>query len=124
MCGGGNMLGKILGAAAGGFLGGPLGAAAGFAAGEVAVDQPQEVAKQGLEQQKAANRTAVDAAARQADAADQAMNRANGKAPDMMGMMDANKTQAKGGQSGTMLTGTSGVDPASLLLSKKTLLGA
>jgi hypothetical protein len=37
--------------------------------------------------------------------------------------MSQNQMNAKGGQSGTMLTGATGVDPNSLLLGKKTLLG-
>jgi hypothetical protein len=38
-------------------------------------------------------------------------------------MLSNNQAQAKGGESGTMLTGSAGVDPASLNLGKNTLLG-
>jgi hypothetical protein len=138
MCGGGGngaLLGAVVGAAAAYMTGGASlglsagaaaagGGAAGALAGDTLIDQPANMAKQGLEQQAKANDTAIKAASKQAEMADQAMNRANPKEADIMGMLDANKTQAKGGQSGTMLTGPQGVDPTSLLLSKKTLLGA
>lgn len=72
-------------------------------------------------------RVATDQAAKQAaataDAADQATNRANAKSPDIAALTSADAMSAKGGQSGTMLTGSSGVDTSSLLLGKKTLLG-
>lgn len=58
-----------------------------------------------------------------ADAADQATNRANQKAPDASALLSANQAAAKGGPSGTMLTGTSGIDPSLLQLGKSTLLG-
>lgn len=59
----------------------------------------------------------------QTDQADQAMNRANGKKPDIGAMLAANQQAAKGGQSGTMLTGPAGIDPNVLNLGKNTLLG-
>lgn len=55
--------------------------------------------------------------------ADTAMNRANGKQPDVNGLQSRNAMDAKGGISGTMLTGPQGVDPKTLLLGKTTLLG-
>jgi len=135
MCGGGGngaLLGAVVGAAAAYMTGGASlglsaaagGGAVGALAGDTLIDQPANMAKQGLEQQAKANDTAIKAATKQAELADQAMNRANPKEADIMGMLDANKTQAKGGQSGTMLTGPSGINPNELLLSKKTLLGA
>jgi uncharacterized protein (DUF2345 family) len=59
----------------------------------------------------------------QADQADQAVNRANGKKSDIGAMLAANQQAAKGGQSGTMLTGPAGIDPNVLNLGKNTLLG-
>ena len=56
-------------------------------------------------------------------ASDQANNRANAKSPDSAALMSANMLAAKGGQSGTMLTGPSGIDPGSLTLGKTSLLG-
>lgn len=137
MCGGGN--GAVLGALAGALLapatfgasllpgalaGGVAGGALGAVAGDTLVDKPADQQKKALEEQQKANGIAIDQAKASATAADQAFNRANGKSPDVAGLIDANKMNAKGGQSGTMLTGTQGVDPSALLLGKKTLLGA
>ena len=74
--------------------------------------------------QKDAQAQALANAKTQADQADQANNRANGKQPDVNGLSSANSMAAKGGQSGTMLTGATGVDPKTLLLGKTTLLGS
>lgn len=54
---------------------------------------------------------------------DEANNRANAKSPDSAALMSANMLAAKGGQSGTMLTGPQGIDPGSLTLGKTSLLG-
>lgn len=70
-----------------------------------------------------ANKKAEQNAKTQADQADQAVNRANGKRPNIGAMLAANQQAAKGGQSGTMLTGPAGIDPNVLNLSKNTLLG-
>ena len=126
MCGSGAALGAILGYALAPVTGGAslaLAAGAGALAGDTLVDKPAEAAKKGLEAQQAANATAIDAATKQASAADQATNRANAKVPDIASMLSENVLNAKGGQSGTMLTGPQGVDPNALLLGKKTLLG-
>ena len=74
--------------------------------------------------QASASQQALKAASANADQADQANNRANGKQPDVAGASAANMLTAKGGQSGTMLTGPQGIDPKTLLLGKTTLLGA
>lgn len=74
----------------------------------------------------AATQTAADnkaAATAAATVADEANNRANGKQPDVAGMMGKNALDAKGGISGTMLTGPQGISPDSLLLGRTTLLG-
>lgn len=133
MCGGGTALGALAGAllapatfgaslGLGALTGSGLGAIAGGMAGKTLVDDPAMM-KKGLDAQNKANDSAIAAAKQQADQADQAMNRANGKAPDLAALMGQNVLNAKGGQSGTMLTGPQGVDPNSLLLGKKTLLG-
>ena len=80
-------------------------------------------ASKAADAQKQSTEQATAAAAATASAADQANNRANGKQPDIMGLSAANSLTAKGGQSGTMLTGPQGVDPKTLLLGKTTLLG-
>ena len=54
---------------------------------------------------------------------DEANNRANAKSPDITAMLSANMLAGKQGQSGTMLTGSSGIDPSLLTLGKSSLLG-
>lgn len=73
--------------------------------------------------QKDAQNQARSAAQTQAKAADEATNRANQKTPDTSAILAAQNQAGKGGQSGTMLTGSSGIDPAALQLAKSTLLG-
>lgn len=81
-------------------------------AGERAASRQQEASAQ-----------AAKNAQQTADQADQAMNRANQKKPNVAGMLSANQQSAKSGVSGTMLTGPSGVNPVDLTLGKNTLLG-
>jgi hypothetical protein len=136
MCGGNKgLIGAVAGAALAYFTGGAslaVGAAAGATIGGT-IDQ-KDAAKKGLEAQNKANDQALGlaketaatnqaAATKTADLADQAMNRANGKQPSVSGLDSRNVLDAKGGISGTMLTGPQGVDPKSLLLGKTTLLG-
>lgn len=80
-------------------------------------------AKDANYQQRVATDQATQQAKATADAADQANNRANAKSPDLGAIASATEQAAKGGQSGTLLTGPTGVDTSSLLLGKKTLLG-
>lgn len=77
----------------------------------------------GAQNAKAANQQAKDNALATAKQADQANNRANAKSPDSAAMMAANILAGKAGQSGTMLTGPTGVDPTTLTLGKSSLLG-
>jgi hypothetical protein len=90
--------------------------------GAATINQASEQRK-AASMQADANEKATAAATKQADQADQANNRANGRQPDVMGLDAANAAGAKGGVSGTMLTGPQGVDPKTLLLGKTTLLG-
>ena len=92
--------------------------------GAVGAYSQQKLSKKAAEGQDAANRTATANAATAADQADQANNKANGKSADLSAMGSANSLAAKGGVSGTMLTGSQGVDPSALMLGKTTLLGA
>jgi hypothetical protein len=81
----------------------------------------------GEENRKDASRARDEARANakiQADKADQAVNAAKNKKPNLGAMLTANQNAAKGGASGTMLTGPTGVDPNSLQLGKNTLLGS
>lgn len=74
-----------------------------------------------------AQRSAQDQAAAQARAqsaqAEQSMNAANKKKPDIGALLAGNMLGTKGGVGGTMLTGPGGVDPSALTLGKSTLLG-
>ncbi len=83
----------------------------------------RNAAKKAASAQDAATRQATEAANKQAADADMAFNKANGKQANVQGMSSENEMAAKGGASGTMLTGPMGVDPKSLLLGKTTLLG-
>ncbi len=65
----------------------------------------------------------ANAARRQAKAAEEAMNRANPKRPNVASALSEAEQAGKQGASGTLLTGAQGVDPNSLTLGKKTLLG-
>lgn len=89
--------------------------------------QSQQASK-ALDAQKTASDQATTQAKATAEAAtkanDEATNRANPKAADLTAMSSSNALAAKGGASGTMLTGPQGVDPSTLLLGKTTLLGA
>lgn len=81
---------------------------------------------QGVKQnqaQKAAQRQAQANADKQAAQAEQQMNKANATKANASAMQSANEQAAKGGIGGTMLTGSSGIDPNSLNLGKSTLLG-
>lgn len=62
-------------------------------------------------------------AARTAKAAEIATNKANQRQPDVAGMLGAAARAGQSGQGSTMLTGPSGIDPASLTLGKSSLLG-
>lgn len=71
-------------------------------------------------QQKSAQLDAKRNAEAQATAADQAMNRANQKQPNVRNILESNSGS---GLSGTMLTGPQGVSTDKLQLGKSTLLG-
>ncbi len=77
----------------------------------------QEAAAEKAMQQAQAN------ADKQAKSADEAMNKANQKRPNVQGVLDSATQAGKAGASGTMLTGPQGVDPNTLNLGKSTLLG-
>lgn len=84
---------------------------------EAASAQAAETAQKAEAAAEAATKSATDKA-------DQANNRINAKRPDMGGVQSSIDQMAKGGQSGTLLTGPGGVDPKTLLLGRTTLLGA
>lgn len=78
--------------------------------------------KQAGAQRDATNQANANAK-KTADAAEQATNKANQKSPDSDALLSANLTAGQTGQSSTMLTGPTGVDPSLLTLGKTTLLG-
>lgn len=123
-----------------------------LSAQQAALDAQNRIALQSLEQQKAAQAAQLAAQqkaaadqialqqsmaayqqqvqmqqlAQQANAAklqEYQLNRANQRMPDFSAVLQGIRGSARGGQSGTMLTGTSGVDPSLLLLGRNTLLG-
>lgn len=98
-------------------------AAAGTAysiyAGERAASQQEDA----LNAQKEGQAKALEQSKKNAQDQQIAMNRANRKQPDVAAVMAQAGADAKGGPSGTMLTGPQGVDPSALSLGKSTLLG-
>ena len=89
-------------------------------AGERANNEQQKA----LEQQQQAQTKAQATAEAQAKSSEEAVNRASSKMPDTASIMSSAQQAASGGVGGTMLTGPSGIDPNSLSLGKKTLLGS
>lgn len=98
---------------------------AAFVAGTLAVSTGYEIysGERANRLQEKANDDARTQARITAEQADQAFNKANGKRPNMASIFGANAAAAKGGLSGTMLTGPQGIDSGNLLLGKTTLLG-
>ena len=93
-------------------------------ASDASVAAQTKASEASIQVQKQAIDSTNSASAAQLALQQQAMNRQNQKTPDVGAMLSANAQQAKGGQSGTMLTGPTGVDASSLSLGKNTLLGA
>jgi uncharacterized protein HemX len=79
--------------------------------------------QQQAKQNERAMRQAKANADKQANLAEQDMNRANQKQPDTNALLSAAQQSGRAGASGTMLTGPAGIDPSSLSLGKSTLLG-
>lgn len=73
--------------------------------------------------QQAAMAAQLAASQQQFEQQTQQINRANQKAPDTANIISENIRGAKGGQSGTLLTGPAGVQTDKLLLGRSTLLG-
>ena len=94
-------------------------AAAAVAGAGATYMQGQAQAKEAKKANAQAEKNAADTLA----AADQANNKANAKSPNTQNLLDENVQAALGGSGATMLTGSSGIDPASLLLGRNTLLG-
>lgn len=85
-------------------------------------EQQNDIRKESLAQQEAAQAEATAAAGAQAKSSEEAINAATQKAPDVSRLME---NAAEGGSPmSTMLTGPLGVSKDELKLGKKTLLGA
>jgi hypothetical protein len=98
-------------------------AAAQLRATALTNDLNMKAASQAADAQKEALSAQVAAADRLYKQQTEAMNKANQKQPDTAAITAENKANGKSGQSGTMLTGPTGIDMNSLLLGKNTLLG-
>ena len=85
----------------------------------------QQKAKQAeaLNQQKEAQANAEASALKQEKSAEEAQNKSLAKRPDVSSILSQAEQAGKSGVGSTMLTGAAGVDPSSLALEKKTLLG-
>jgi G3E family GTPase len=99
------------------------------------LQQAQQLADQSLAAQRSAqaasiaqaNKAAGESKAlmdKQLKASDENMNRALQKRPNTSRIVDEAAQAGKAGASGTMLTGSQGVDPSALQLGRSTLLGA
>ena len=86
-------------------------------------EQQKKQQKKQLQQQKQANEDAKTRAKEAADRSDIETNRANRKRADVAGIQSRVEQSALTGPAGTMLTGTSGVNPDNLTLGGNTLLG-
>jgi hypothetical protein len=99
-----------------------IGAAAGYAG-----YRADKMARDSVKAQIAGQKEATAQAEKQANQAAQLQteetNRANRRNADVAGILSGIQQQAKGGQSGTLLTGAQGVDNSALTLGKTTLLG-
>lgn len=86
-------------------------------------EQQKKAQAEALNQQRDAQNQAQANALKQEKASEEAQNRALAKRPDASAILSAAEQAGKAGTASTMLTGSQGIDPASLQLEKKTLLG-
>ena len=83
----------------------------------------RKVQEQALRDQRQANERAEQRALQEKQRSEQEYNRANRQNVDVESALDASKLSTKQGASGTLLTGSMGVNPEELDTSKNTLLG-
>lgn len=98
-------------------------AAAGTAYSVYSGERAASAQQKALQQQEAAQAESMAMQKSQAQKAEQNINRANRRQPDVAGIAQGATQMAGQGPSGTMLTGPMGVDPSQLQLGKSTLLG-
>ena len=88
-----------------------------------AANEQRKIQKKQLEQQRRANDQALTRAVEENQRSEMEYNRANRQNVDVESALDASKLSTKQGASGTLLTGSMGVNPEELDTSKNTLLG-
>jgi len=86
-------------------------------------NEQRKIQKKQLEQQRQANEQALTRAEEEKQRSEQEYNRANRQNVDVESALDASKLSSKQGASGTLLTGSMGVNSEELDTSKNTLLG-
>ena len=86
-------------------------------------EQQRKAQSNALDQQRDAQNKAEANALKQEKAAEETQNKALAKRPDTTAIMSQAEQAGKNGVGGTILTGAAGVDPNSLQLEKKSLLG-
>ena len=88
-----------------------------------AANEQRKIQKKQQEQQQRANEQALTRAEEEKQRSEMEYNRANRQNVDVESALDASKLSTKQGASGTLLTGSMGVNPEELDTSKNTLLG-
>ena len=83
----------------------------------------RKVQERALADQREANERAEQRAKQEMERSEQEYNRANRQEVNVENALDASELASKQGASGTLLTGSAGVDPNQLNLSSNTLLG-
>ncbi len=86
-------------------------------------NEQRRVQEKALEEQRKSNERAEQRAVQEEQRTEQEYNRQNRQTVDASNALDASQLAAQEGGGGTLLTGTMGVDPNELNLSKNTLLG-
>ena len=86
-------------------------------------NRQRQVQEKALKEQRRANERAESRAKAEQQRSEQEYNRANRQNVDIESALDASELASKQGASGTLLTGSTGVDPNQLNLGSNTLLG-
>lgn len=89
----------------------------------ISANQGLQAQKGAMAEQQRANAALEQRAKSQSRKSQEAINAANRRSPDSASMLAAASQAAQSGPESTMLTGPQGVDPNSLALGRRTLLG-
>lgn len=98
-------------------------AAAGTAYSIYSGERAADAQREAMQKQETAQREALDIQKKQAEKAEQNVNRATRRQPDVQAIGQQSQQMATQGGGSTMLTGPQGVNPNELALGKSTLLG-